>query len=197
MPRVSEGSLSQTAPGYHGGQLRFLRRSVGPADIFGLGAVIPIMDATLHYKGRSASVRAGLDTGASGTFIIVEPAIADRLGMPRTAEVEHTVVGGAKVKGHLSELDQIDIEGLPGCSLRRPPTVVMGVGMKDHDVLIGENYLKTVGATISYQGGYASVSCRGGSARMVRGVLSDPNVVFLALGGLIFLGFLISLMGKD
>jgi len=196
MVRVPEG-LSQTAPRYCGGQLRFLRGHVGPSEIFGLGAIIPIMNATVWYKGRSATVRAGLDTGASGTYIIVETAIADKLGLPRLAEVEHTVVGGAKVKGSLSELDRIEIEGLPGCTLRRPPAVVMGVGMQEHDILIGENYLRAVGATISYKGGQAYVSCGGDSFQRTQMVFSAPGTVFLALGGLIFLGFLLSLMVKE
>lgn len=168
------------------------------AELFGLGnlsaSTIPILPIVLHYKGKAISARAGIDTGASRAFVVIDTATAKKLDLPNYGEAPFRVLGGGKVTGYLSTIDRVEVEKRPECTFKNPPTAVMDIGDPEKfDVLIGEDYLQRVGATISYLTFPPSIGCAGGTLRWLDDPWAGTNSYLLMVGGLFLVGFLVSL----
>jgi hypothetical protein len=184
------GLLDQWASG----SIHRLRISSG-SELFGLNsATIPILPIVLTYKGKTVSARAGIDTGASKAFVVIDTATAKKLDLPNYGEAPFRVLGGGKVIGYLSTLDKLEFENRPECAFKSPPTAVMEMGDPERfDVLIGEDFLKRVGATISYMSDPPTIICSGGTLRWMDDPWSGANSYILMIGGLFLAGFLVSL----
>jgi predicted aspartyl protease len=165
------------------------------SELFGLGATtIPILPIVLSYKGKALSVRAGIDTGASNAYVVIDTSIAKKLDLPNYGGTPFRVLGGGKVAGYISAIDKLDFENRPECTFKNPPTAVMDLGDSERfGVLIGEDYLKRVGATISYLSSPPTIICSGGTLRWLDDPWSGTNSYLLMIGGLFLVGFLVSL----
>ena len=158
----------------------------------GLGVVIPRFTAVLSYKGKSIPVVAGIDTGATRIYILVSPTIADKLGLPKKNKRSVGVVGGATITAYDTELDRVDIENIPACSINKPQTII-ATQVSEVDVLIGEDYLKALAAKIEYTDKGPLLSCRGGIPGLSLPEWSDWQYLAIGIGVLFLFGFLVSL----
>lgn len=176
--------------GFGSGSIHRLRIST-KAELFGL-ETIPVVDVLLTYKGRSVKVRAGLDTGAD-PYLLINPSLADRLGLPKLSSATFTVVGGGKVPGYTTRVDALQFIGASNCYLKDVSAAVVTVAGSSIDLLIGEGFLKEVGATISYTQDPPVIMCSDPDLRWLNDPFSRPNTYLLIAGGLFLAGFLVSL----
>jgi hypothetical protein len=104
------------------------------------------------------------------------------------------VVGGARVESYRTTVDAIEFAGSDTCTLKNQPAMVTDLNVPGQDILIGEDYFKKVGMTISYaKGGMPLVLCTDPDLRWLNDPFSTPNAFLLIAGGLFLTGFLVSL----
>jgi len=184
---------------YGGGPFRTLRYPTRVRNIMGiddLGTVIPRFNAKLFYKGKSIPIIAGVDTGATRIYVLVSPTAAEKLGLPKKAAGRVGVVGGGTAPAFESELDRVEIEDIPACAINKPKTII-ATPISEVDVLIGEDYLKALGAKIEYTDKGPALSCRGGIPGIGLPEWGDWQYIAVGVGILFLFGFLVSLSSRE
>jgi len=127
-----------------------------------MGSLIRV-DLEFQKGTRTTRARGIVDTGAEG-FAFVDNSLAFDLGLKQEgAPVPYVGVGGDTKLGFKSGIDRMTILDNPDCSLGRLNVLVGDMSrLSDIRVLVGEDFLKSVGATLELTEAGVSIACQKG-----------------------------------
>jgi len=117
------------------------------------------VDLVLEQRGKKVSVPAALDTGAE-SFIVLNRADALDLGL-ELGDLSYAKGVGGMVPMWASMVDRASFEA-PGCALEKVPVHVMDLEISGARALIGEDFLKSIKATIEMTPEGVMVRCASG-----------------------------------
>lgn len=127
--------------------------------------IIPTFEVTLQNKGRTKTASMGFDTGLSGAHIQMPTSVASSLGITPTgtqnrADATRTFVA------QTGTIERITVPGVAGCSINNGKVLFF----ENAPLLIGNEYIRDVGAEFTYEGGVPSLKC----APVVRSSKASP-----------------------
>lgn len=151
------------------------------------------VETLLENGPRREKTTALFDTGAK-TFAFIDSSLAARLGLPIGDAAPYTGVGGAPQMGFRSKLGRLTFVQNPDCSLSNFDVVVGKLGFAHVDLLVGENFIKSVGASVDFVPEGIRISCKRGP----KVAIAEPiSPYILVVGGAALLGIAAFLFLRD
>ena len=120
--------------------------------------LIPTFDITLKNGKNTQVAKVGFDTGMHGTHLQISSYLARYLGIQSIGK-EGRVDATKSFQADVGRIDRIIATGYSGCALAGAK-VIFYDGAPD---LIGNDFIRDVGAEISYEGEYPFLKCKGPS----------------------------------
>lgn len=128
-----------------------------------MGSLIRV-DLEFQKGNRTTRARGIVDTGAEG-FAFIDNSLAYDLGVQGGGTpVPYVGVGGDTKLGFKTPIDRMTILDNPDCSLGRFDVLIGDMSrLSDIRVLVGEDFLKSVGATLELTEAGVSIACQKGA----------------------------------
>jgi len=117
------------------------------------------VDLLLAHRGKELIVPAALDTGAEG-FIVLNRREALELGL-ELGDLSYAQGVGGMVPTWSSMANRVSFSA-PGCALEKVPISVMDLEISGARALVGEDFLKSIKATIEMTPDGVMVKCAAG-----------------------------------
>lgn len=129
-------------------------------------AIIPKFEILIKNGTKTKTVLAGFDTGMQGSDIEMPTSMAMELGITQISLAKAT---DASMSFDLKQgiADEVSVPASSGCTLKK---AMVGFFDGAAEVLIGNNFLASLGAEISYESGKPALVCTG----MAGGGLLSP-----------------------
>ncbi len=120
-----------------------------------VAVAIPQFQVTLKNGSRSKTVSAGIDTGMETADIEIPQSLATELAITpvKFAQVADTT---QVFQQSMGVIDELSIPSMSGCSLKK---AVVAYSSVIQGILVGDNFLKSVGASVSYETGSPVMAC--------------------------------------
>lgn len=162
----------------------------------GLGALlIPKFDVILTHQGKSIKTTAGFDSG-NESIAIIYPSVAQQLGLPLLRTIQ--IVGVGSKQGYTSRIDQIRLADSPTCFTNNADVTILDIGDPRFEVLIGDPFLKAIGADIQFRETGSALICKGAKqVEIAQPAGLSPLTISLIAGGVLAVGALVILGTKS
>jgi len=144
-----------------------------------------MVEMVLSHKGRTATIPAALDTGASG-FGFIDERVAEELLLPVKSSIKFAGVGGQSRQGWVKEIENAHIKENPACNLQNFELVSgdMGIDPFGIKMLVGLEFIQSTDMTIRASKNGITIGC-GPGPHVALKTSGMGDIVMLGTGAVI------------
>jgi predicted aspartyl protease len=132
--------------------------------------VIPTFEVMLQNKGRTKTATVGFDTGLSGAHLQIPASVATYLGITPTG-TENRSDATQTFVAQTGTIESITVPGMAGCSINNAKVLFF----QNAPFLIGNDFIRDVGAEFTYVGGAPRLKCN----PVARSMLAPKSPIFM------------------